>query len=430
MRRFFNRLAFVFFISTLVLLSTCDETEKTDQGFSAKEKAKYVEYAELVERSVNQRESEVIDEHFDFETLVERIISEGKEAPEYYSQGFREGVDQGYSPGSLVVGSMGEDGAYKLINVREKDGKIHAIFRTVSSLGLNYHDYVFKSSVDSFTIENYYSYLDAEDFGESIQRLYDLNLARETDDQENALYASIPKIEEMATLAEQAKFEQAFAIYDELPQEIQEQKMLLTMLLNMGYELGPSQLNRWINRFKELFPEDPLLDLKMLEFAIYDKDSTRVFESLENIRDFVGPDPYLKIIKSSVLRDSSQFEAAEILLKEAIAEEEDNDEAYWLLIDVLVERKDHAGVVSLFEKMQKVFEVNAADYTRYDDYPNLFASKEYQQWIETNPLDSLPFIEPDQFQEMMKAMEEQAQPGKSGHGHGHSHGHDHHGHQH
>jgi len=424
----YTSLLLCFLIGSIFSTSCGGSGEPEKASVNESEMEKYRSFAGLIEKAVNDGDGEFIDLFFDFDTIVEKIITEGKPAPEYYSEGFRTGVTKGYSPGALIVGSLGEDGAYKLIKVEERDGKMHAIFRTVSSLGLNYHDFELKPGADNqIVIDNYYSYLDAEDFGKSIQRLYDLNLAQETDDTVHVLLASIPKIEQMATLAEEGKFEQSIAIFDALPKEIQEQKLLLTMLLNMGYEMGPTQLERSFDRFRKFFPTDPLINLKKLEFAIYDKDSTRVFESLDNIRDHVGPDPYLNIIKASVLRDSSQFASAKRLLIDAIDQEEDNDEAYWLLIDVLVELKDHEGVVTVFDEMQSVFEVNAADYTRYDDYPALFASKEYKSWIEANPLDTLPFIEPDQYQEMMKALENQAAPSHSGHDHD---GHDHHGHQH
>lgn len=405
-----------FYIYTLLLfLLACNSTD------SSKSKADYEAFCQLLEQAVNDRNDEFVDLVYDFDNLVSEV-TKGIDAPEYYENGFKEGFQKTYTPGVILLSSLGEEGYYKFLRMKSVDPPI-GLFRIVSEMGVNYHEiYMNTNEEGEIVIEDFYSYLEAELFSQGIRRLYIINLANEVEDFEHPIAEALPVISEVALLADGGQQEKAFGKIMSLPKSVLEQKIVLLIMLTLGNDLGKDSLQLAANKFREVYPDDPLLNLKMMEFSFLASDTTEILNYIGKVQKQIGYDPYLEMLKATVIKDQQPEEAKRLLYK-ALEKEPENDELYWVLFDLLIREKEYEKTVEWFGKMKEQFDENPADYLVYDGYQDFYDSTPYLNWIKENPLHENPNLEIDSLLRMFEKLklEEQEQDHHHHHHHGHSH---------
>lgn len=377
-----------------------------------------------IEAAVNQNNPVFLNSIFNDEYVVNQA-TQGIDAPEYYENGFKEGFLKAYDFGKILCASIGNEGAYKFMKILEKGDTITAFFRSSSEFGLNYHELkIVPNTIGNLTLIDMYSYSDGDIFSQSIRRLYILNLVAESETFTHPLAEHLPAINEIAVLADAGDFELAFEKSAKLPPVVQEEKIVQLIQLQLANSLSLDKLDSLKQLFIEKYPNDKLIYLKSMEMAFERQDFDAIMENIDELNKQIGGDPYLKLIKAGVYRNNIQDDLALKLAEEVVVEEPDNDEAYWLVLDILIIKKQYKKAIEYFAKMKEEFGENAAEYIVYDGYTEFYESTPYQQWIATNPIDTTLTPLPDS--NTLKALEEEVEKhsehdNHNHHGHGHSH---------
>lgn len=408
------------FILFAVCFVACQPPNSSESSYSSKaglgklDKAAYEKFCYVIETAVNQENHAFIDSIFDTDRLIS-FVTEGIDAPEYYENGFKTGFRDFYTPGTILVSSAGQHTDYSFMRLKSVDPPI-GLFRIVGDQGLNYQEIHLSAGANGTpTIKDFYSYQEAELFSQGVRRLYILNLVQEVDDFEHPLADALPLINSAAQLADGGDVALAFSEMKKLPKDILDQKVVLLMLLTMGSDLGEDSLNLAADIFRKQYPNDPLVELKVLDYSYKTQDTTKVFNALARLDTKLGGDVYLDVLKAAILKSEGQSKRAKNLLANALKKNPKLEEPYWLLIDLLITEKDYKGTVDLFESFNTHFEDNAANYIVNENYADFFASESYKTWIAEHPL-----TEQDG-RELFEQYNRQHQ-GHDGHGHeGHSH---------
>jgi len=401
-----------------VLLMTACNTASTSSSEAAEE---YEVFCLLLEEAVNDKNSDFVDTVYDFDHLVEHV-TDGIDAPEYYEEGFKEGFRKSYTPGLILLSTMGETGYYKFLRMKSVDPPI-GLFRLVSEQGVNYHEiHMNKNEDGEIMIEDFYSYLEAELFSQGIKRLYIINLSQEVEDFSHPIADALPIINDIAMLADGGKPDVAFAKLRKLPKSVLEQKIVMLILLSLGQDLGQDSLAVAEQTFRDIYPNDPLVDLKLMEFGFRNGDTTRILQSISKIQATIGEDHYLQMLKATVFKNMNKLPEAKNLLFAALESEPENDEYYWVLLDLLITNKEYDTAIVWFQKLYDQFEENPADYLIYDGYKDFYDSQPYKDWIAKYPLRANPNLEIDSLlREMEKLQQQQQHHGHDHSGHGHAH---------
>lgn len=385
----------------------------------------YADFAELIAEKINQSDNDWINQHFDYSHIIEKA-TKGVEAPEYYRKGFEEGFYKVYTPGAIMNNALGYEGNIRFLFMKANTEKT-ALFRIVSENGLNYLEVDLTTDKEgNIAIKDFYSLTEGEWFSQGIKRLYIIHLAREVEEFSNPLADMAPLVDEVGELADEGKAAEAFDKLMNMPESVLDQKIILLILLNLGQDLGKEYLKKSTEFYKEKYPNDALPYLKEMEYAFLNQaPNTVVQQTIENLREQIGDDPYLKLLEGGNLNQAGQSEAALTTLEAAVSAEPDNDEFYWTLFDVLIQNKFYDKTIAYFQQFKKEFEENPADYLLYDGYKAFYQSKQYREWVRNNPLQGNPNLNIDS---LINAVEEMMENGESPHNHDHDH--NHHGHEH
>jgi|GEM_PF-2691640 len=376
-----------------------------------------------VEAAVNQNNTVFINSVFNSDYIISQATN-GINAPEYYETGFKTGFLQVYNLGDIMAGSIGNEGSYKFMKLLQKGDTINAFFRATSEFGLNYHEVkIVPNQLGNLNIIDMYSYADGDIFSQSIRRLYILNLVAEIDSFTHPLAEHLPAINEIAKLADSGDYEMAFKKSAKLPPVVQDEKVVQLIQLQLANSLSIEKLDSLKDLFIEKYPDDKLIYLKAMEMAFERQDFDAIVKNIDELDKQIGGDPYLKLIKASVYHNNIQDDVALKLAKQCINEEPDNDEAYWLVLDILIIKKEYEKAIEYFVKMKHEFDVNAAEYIVYDGYTDFYESQPYQQWITDNPLDKKLVPLPDST--TLQKLELELDKSKHNHEHKHGHNHDH-----
>ncbi len=379
-----------------------------------------------IEAALNDRNVEFLDALYDKTYLVE-LVTEGISAPEYYKEGFEEGFDKYYTPGTIMTASLDEFAYVKFLRVKQKGKNPIGLFRTVTDDGVNYIEVMLGSDEEGVPIiKDFYSYKEAEMFSQGIKRLYLINLANEQGDINHPLVQALPTINQAAQLADAGMPERGFATLQKLPKEVFKQKIVLLMLLTMGQDAGADSMLVAEKIFQKHYPDDPLLELKKMEFGFLKRDTANIVRYIDALHQKIGGDPYLSILKAAILKNRGETSEAESLLTQALKAEPENDEGYWLMIDLLIKEKRYPEVIELFQTFKDNLEDNPADYIINDGYDDFYASPEFIAWTDKHPIQTqkLDF----NLDSLMRALDAEGKTHHHGPG-GHDH-HDHHGHHH
>lgn len=399
----------------LLLLIGCNTSE------SSLSDAEYIDFFESIEKAVDESNSEFLDAVFDSEHLVEKIV-QGIPAPDYYLDGFKESFNKVYTPGRLMANTLGESTSFTFLRMTNNDPPT-GLFRIVSQNYVNYQELYVGVKEGKPVIRDFYTYQEGESFSDGVRRLYIINLAQESEEFEHPFASVLPRINEAAQLGESGEVGKAFVYLQGLPEEVLDQKIVLLMMLTMGADLGQDSLMKASEIFKQRFPDDPLLELKLFDFSFQTQDTAYIFERLAALQNKIGKDPYLDVLKGAMLKGNGQGDQAEPIFLDALEAEPKLEDTYWLLFDLLIKKGEYERAVSYFPIFRDVFEQNPADFLIFEDYGEFFESEPYQKWIEENPIsDGLDFD--------MDSLEQVIDQIMKDKDHHHGHDHSHHGHSH
>ena len=388
---------------------------------AAPSEEQYVQFGENIETALNNRDKSWIDGHFNTKFIVDKVTA-NLDAPDYYKDGFKEGFTNLYTPGTIMTSALGEQGVANFLKMKSIEPPI-AFFRILSEKGVNYQEVSldYDKNGDLY-INDFYSLLEGEWFSQGIRRLYIINLAGEIEGFEHPLAAAAPIVDEVGRMADDGNIAEAFTKLVNVPKEVLKEKIVLLILLNLGQDLGQDSLKKAVNVYKELYPEDALVELKQMEFAYMNQDkanaSENILAAIDQLENKIGEDPYLDILRGGTYLKEERLEEAQTILLSAIEKEPDNDEAYWSLIDLTIKTEQYDETIGLFQQFKEQFDENAADYILYDGYNEFYESPQYLKWIQENPLESNPNLKMDSIiQAVEEMLKDQEEDNHEGHNH-------------
>lgn len=374
-----------------------DTTAAVSSSTSKKilDQADYLNFAKELAATVNDRNPTLFNDRFNISNIVAELVAE-IEAPENFQEGFTAGVENSLNVGDQVISSLGTEGSFKLLRLKDFPERPTAIFRLISKEGLNYYE-VYLSPInqtDSIMIKDFYIYMGAQVFSSTLKRLYLSSLpdssaakmTKDTTDAERAFISYLPEIEEVGQLILEEKQTKAMKKIETLPTILREDKMIQIMRVNVAFNVDSLTYEKAVADFKALYPNDPVIELMALDFSFLKGNYKRSLEAIDNLNDKVGGDPYLKVMKADIYQDLKQYDTAEELLNVAIEDEPESEESYWSLILLLLDQDKYEQTVAIFDTMHRKFEVNPADFLIKKQYTKFWESDFYKKWEKEHPI--------------------------------------------
>lgn len=351
-------------------------------------KKDYENFASEIENYINKGNADFFNEHFKIEPIIKDITSRIK-GPQDYEKGFTEGVKTSIDAGKEIVSSLGKKGHYKLLKINILSNKVTALFRLVAEDGINYHEVELASDNDiDIFIKDFCIYRGGMPFSETLEKLYLsslLDVKKEVSFAENTareqlFLENLPKISEINELSQISGYKDAVEAIAALPLELQNDRMVQIMNLNLSYNVGEKTFAKAENQFRKAFDNDKILDFMMLDFAFLANDKNNILSRVDKLNRSLGNDPYLHTIKAEIYKSFEKKALVENLLEKAIDEEPNTEMLYWKYGRFLLDEKRHAEAVELFSFMQKKFDSDPSTVLAEAKYNDFWSSEEYRAW--------------------------------------------------
>ena len=379
-------LASVFFLGTITICwGQIDEAT----GVPTDSLDAFREFVQRLEANGEECGAELLASSIAVDAVIERAAGD-LEVPAALRRGLVEGLRVKLTLGQEICDAVRESGSYSLLRVRRIDGQPRALFRLVSNAGLNYHDHLLARAPDGeIQIHDFYSYLTGEWFSRTLRRsilpvvaeanrigLADLTRS------ESAYVRNLPRVLEISRLASQQNFEAALEIFDQFPPELKKDRNLLLLRFNLASQASEEAYKAAMRDLKNTFPDDPALQLTLIDHYYYQGEYGKVLEIIDGIDTRLEGDPYLDYFRANVFYTDGQYSKARKLARRAIRREPALEEPYWTLVAISLDQRDFRETASVLAEIEDELHQEIADLTEIPEYSAFVESEAYRRWMD------------------------------------------------
>ncbi len=349
----------------------------------------YVEFSRHLERAINTGNAKFCDKCIDLDALVAKSAA-GLKVSAACIKDFRDGVEERFSFAKVMCDFVQKSGKYKLLRIRRINGRVCALFRLAGEDGLNYHDLLLKTDRKGrVKIEDLYVHMSGEWLSRTFRRgLLPLALLDKSGRPRKGISGpdadyikNIFTIRRMQQLAAVGKFKDALVVYRALPRSVQRRKGILILRVLWATNVGDKELKSAIEAFVKAYPNDPAVDMHVIDLYFMKKQFDRVLKALNRVEKRVGGDPYLHYYRALIYKEKNQSAECKKWARRAIAEEQDMVEPYSLLLSHSLDEKDFKETSRLLTVFETRLGFEIEDLTKIAEYAEFVKSSEYKAWL-------------------------------------------------
>lgn len=322
---------------------------------------------------VSSCDGPAIEAAFDYKTLVARMVagtSFSKPQLEQFRREMREAMGTGFCQ------QLAESN-YTYLRTQMIDGAPRPLLRVVDASGaLNYHQLLLDKQGSEVRLVDIYFYASGEHVSETFRKLADTLL--ESGSMKTSLM--LQRIKELMASGDSAE---ARRVLQQLPAAVRKTKA--AMLLEVGLtseDVDAPEYLAAIEAYGKAFPNDPSLDLVMLDSMFLRKQFDEALVVIDRLDERVGGDAYLDAMRAGIYGEAGKREEAVAAAKRATEREPTLESAWWQLLTQQSAAQQYAGAVATLATLRDKFgaptdrESLAAD----ERFTGLAASKEYSDW--------------------------------------------------
>jgi tetratricopeptide (TPR) repeat protein len=290
---------------------------------------------------------------------------------------------------TAVQPQIGQGANFRLLHLRRIDGEQRALFRLVQPKGgITYFDCILVRHADGkVRIDDVYPFQLGEMMSETLRRL----LSHAVEDTAKALQAAsgaptgdgvrfAAAWSEMEKLIKAGKYQEALDICRSFPERYQKEKDVLLARIRAARAFKGETYDDAVRAYRKAFPNEPNLDLIMIDAYYAHKLYDRVLASIDGLDRTVGGDPYLDALRGQAYLLKGDLAAAKRCARKSRAAEPDLPTAYLCLLKVSLKEKDFAETSALLTTIRDKFPRQMPTLEKNPDYAAYTASPQYRAW--------------------------------------------------
>jgi hypothetical protein len=288
--------------------------------------------------------------------------------------------------GATIAKQIEEKGSYTFLRVREQAGMRKALFRMISSNGVNYHDYhLVAAEGGGLRVADIYVYQSAECLSATFGRMMvsaKLGRSGKAMSKPQAEYLEgLRKAGEARQLLQKGDPAGYLKAYAKLPAVIQREKGILILRTMAAAQVGEKEAVEAMEDFKKAYPDDPCLDLVSIDPLTKLKKYDQVLEAIDRLEKSLGGDPYLDFLRASIhLLDEKPAKVKECA-RRAIQRDPTLDDPYWLMVTMTLKEKAWAETARWLSSIEKDLGLEIGDLTAIELYADFVKTAEYRAWL-------------------------------------------------
>lgn len=344
-------------------------------------------FAGQLETSLNVCDTTLFDSSIAWQALVDRGTAD-LEVPAAVRTEFAGGLARGFTLGNEICKTIDGSGSYTLLSVRVVDGEPRVLFRAVGESGLNYHDLLLDVSDDgSVRIADLFIYSLGEWVSQTARRGFlplvaqlERGSLKRIKKGENLYLDNVPKILEIQNHYQQEEYAEALAVFRSLPDELKSNRNILMLRFAVAVQIGGEEYAGAMLALKTAFPDDPSLDLVLLDHYFNAREFDEALRIVDRIDRGVGGDPYLDFMRANVLYAAGRRSEARAAARRAVEREPGLEDPYWTLVTISLEEKDFGETAKLLDEIETSLGLVIGDLTQIPGYSEFLQSDAYKAW--------------------------------------------------
>jgi hypothetical protein len=345
------------------------------------------EFAQRLQASIVGDDPGAMDSSIDFKAM----LLEGLRTADL-SADLRRELESGEPPkipwGATIRKQIEEKGSYTFLRIRDQGGTRKALFRLISTSGVNYYDYHLASAAGGgVKVTDIYVYQTAECMSDTFRRMMIASTLGRADPSKPMTRSQaefldgVRKAGEARAMIQKGDYAGYLRLYAALPPVIQREKSILVLRTMAAAQVGEKEALDAMEDFKKAYPGDPCLDLVAIDPLTILKKYDKVLEAVDRLDKAVGGDPYLEFVRASVhLIDEKPAKAKECA-KRSIQREPTLEGPYWVLVNLALKDKAWAETARLLTSIEKQLGLEVGDLTQNELYAGFVKTPEYKAWL-------------------------------------------------
>ena len=191
------------------------------------------------------------------------------------------------------------------------------------------------------------------------------------------------KLIEMQKLIQSEQPQKAIEVYDALPKEAQDAKLVMITRIGAAQKLGDDAFRTAIEALIARYPNDPTTSVYAIDGYTLRKDYKRALEAIARLQASGGPDAYFHVLRANTLVQLKDYDAAHQAGAQALAEEPELNQARWALVTIGLARKDFVDTAHWLDELSQRKLVDLERLRGAPLFSDFVASEPYQQLLAT-----------------------------------------------
>jgi tetratricopeptide (TPR) repeat protein len=204
---------------------------------------------------------------------------------------------------------------------------------------------------------------------------------------DKALIGSEQVLGDFLTALANQKYPQVVELYSKLPVELRKHRPVMLFWLRSALAADEKEYEKGVKQYRELFPDDPCLDLLAFPLFLQMKQYAQSRASIDRLDRFVGGDPFLDLWRGSTYLDEGNLDQAHKFLEKAASSNPKLLGPQYSLLLLSVRSAKFAQTLRILQLLDKDFGVIIAskDLEQDPEYVDFRKSPEYKQWAKDHP---------------------------------------------
>jgi thioredoxin-like negative regulator of GroEL len=356
-------------------------------------------FAETIEKTAASGDLAALDKNFDWDELY-RIASDGLGVPRASGQEFLKGLTGSLRrEGGLmrvIAESGSHGGGFRLVHMQNRKGPKSALFRLNpdDQGGISYLRTILgRRGNGPIKVVDVYVFMAGENLSQTLRRsmltllsaqnsrsLLDRLTGKEAD-----FAKAVPTSAALSDAVRNKRGREAMELFDKLPSSLQKDKTYLIMRVIAAQQLNDEEYQRAIESYQSQFPNDPSLDLLVIDSYLIKKQYKQALLSIERLNRAVDGDNYLTLLRAKVDLLMGDLIAAETAAQEAADEDPTLVDARMTLVLVSLRRKDFKETLQRLQALERDYRVRFEDLRTQAEYTEFVNSPQFQEWLKDHP---------------------------------------------
>lgn len=335
-------------------------------------------FAKRLEASISPCKRTEIDRAIDYDKLLARTLR-GHRLGNHEREQLRRELTNAI--GGMLCTQL-DTSDYTYLRTQIIDGAPRPLLRVVAPDGaFNYHQLELDKQAGEVRAVDIYFFASGENLSETFRALTETLVGTGS----TAASNSLRRIRQLTDNGDRAG---ARALLQKLPAVVRETKaaMLIDVQLTSGATADPEYLAA-IDAYAKAFPNDPSLDLVILDGLFLRKAYDEALAVLARIDKRVGGDPYLDAMRAGIHGEAGQRGEALAAAKRATAREPTLEAGWWQLLTQQAAAQEHGSALATLEVLRDKFgaAIDHDSLAADERFGGLVASDEYAAWSAKQP---------------------------------------------